>query len=169
MIITYRASFERHDEHVSRDLETTTTKGEDMSVNDTTRATQKIGKAGLAVKRGVIRSLNGIDEIEAEIVSLVRTIVSDALHATSFVEGESVGIIKDIVTGSIQAAEEFDAGLILSIKGVVKGIVMGASDVDGDLVDDGRRHLYRRRERDGSVRVIRQWRGGAVGAVGPAL
>ena len=37
-----------------------------------------IGKAGTAVKEGVVSSLKGINEIEAEIVSLVRNTVSNA-------------------------------------------------------------------------------------------
>ena len=47
----------------------------------------EIGKAGTAVKEGIISSLKGINEIEAEIVSLVRKTVAGALQAT----GSSAG------------------------------------------------------------------------------
>ena len=42
--------------------------------------------------QGVISSLKGINEIEAEIVSLVRNTVSNSLRATGAVAGETVGL-----------------------------------------------------------------------------
>ncbi len=49
----------------------------------------RIGKAGIAVKEGIISSLQGINEIEAEIVSLVRNTVSNTLRAGE--KSENIG------------------------------------------------------------------------------
>jgi len=40
-----------------------------------------LSQAGTAVKEGIVGSLKGINEIEAEIVSLVRNTVSNTLQA----------------------------------------------------------------------------------------
>ena len=42
---------------------------------------ETIGKVGTSVKEGVVSSLKGINEIESEIVSLVRNTVSTTLRA----------------------------------------------------------------------------------------
>ena len=88
---------------------TTTKGGSDMTNAETISgetSAQDIGKAGSAVKEGVVSSLKGINEIEAEIVSLVRNTVSNTLRATGAVADEAVGITKDVVKGAIQATEE---------------------------------------------------------------
>ncbi|HXX82137.1 MAG TPA: hypothetical protein VEI46_11350, partial [Thermodesulfovibrionales bacterium] len=54
-----------------------------------------ISKVGTSVKEGVVSSLKGINEIEAEIVSLVRNTVSNTLRATGSVANEAVTITKD--------------------------------------------------------------------------
>ncbi len=54
------------------------------------------GKAGTAVKEGVINSLRGLDEIEAEIVSLVRNTLSNALRTTGAVADESLSVTRDV-------------------------------------------------------------------------
>ena len=53
---------------------------------------EEIGKAGTAVKEGIICSLKGINEIEAEIVCLVRNTVLNTLRAGRDVAGESLSI-----------------------------------------------------------------------------
>lgn len=95
---------------------------------------EKLGSAGTNVKEGIISSLKGINEIEAEIVSLVRNTVSDSLRATGSVANESISIIRDVLKGTIAATEEVGTGLTISAKSVAKGIVMGVSDVGGDIV-----------------------------------
>lgn len=65
-----------------------------------------IGRAGSAVKEGVIGSLKEINEIQAEIVGLVRSTVSNALRVPGDVAGETVAITKDVVKGAIAATEE---------------------------------------------------------------
>jgi hypothetical protein len=47
------------------------TKEETIKESETSKG---IGKAGTTVKEGIVGSLKGINEIEAEIVSLVRTL-----------------------------------------------------------------------------------------------
>ena len=96
--------------------------------------TQSLGQAGTSVKDGVVSSLKGINEIEAEIVSLVRNTVSTSLRATGFLAGESLKVTQEVVKGAFQATEEVGTGLILSSKSVAKGMVMGISDVGGDVV-----------------------------------
>jgi hypothetical protein len=71
----------------------------------------EIGKAGTAVKEGIISSLRGINEIEAEMVSLVRNTVSNTLRAIGAVTGESIHLVRDVVKGAIQAIEEIGGGL----------------------------------------------------------
>jgi hypothetical protein len=94
----------------------------------------KMSEAGRAVKEGIVMSLRGVNEIEAEIVSLVRNVVSDSLKATGGIAGESVAITKEVMKGAIAATEEVGHGLVMSTKSVAKGIIMGVSDVGGDVV-----------------------------------
>jgi hypothetical protein len=49
---------------------------------------ETIGSAGTAVKKGIIGALKGLNEIEAEIVTLVRKTVSDAFKTTGGVAQE---------------------------------------------------------------------------------
>jgi hypothetical protein len=63
---------------------------------------EDVGKAGASVKAGIISGLKGINEIEAEIVSLVRNTVSNAFRATGTVINEGLEITKDVVKGAIQ-------------------------------------------------------------------
>ena len=93
-----------------------------------------LGKAGTAVKEGVIRSLKGLNEIEADIVSLVRNTVADSLKLTADVANLSLGLTTEIIKGAIKATEEVGTGLILSTKSVTKGVIMGVGDVGGDVV-----------------------------------
>jgi hypothetical protein len=72
-----------------------------------------IGKAGTTVKEGIIGSLRGINEIEAEMVSLVRGTISNTLRATGAVTSESVDLVRDVVKGAIQATEEIGGGAAL--------------------------------------------------------
>lgn len=126
-----------------------------------TEAKHNIGKAGSAVKEGVISSLKGINEIEAEIVSLVRNTVSNTLRATSAVAGETVGITKDVIKGAMQATEEVGTGLILSTKSVAKGVVMGVSDVGGDIVSvSGQTVRAPSRALPRSARILPWWPAG---------
>ena len=60
---------------------------------------ERIGKAGSTVKEGIVGSLKGINEIEAEIVSLVRNTVSNTLQATGSVATEGVNVTKDVLKG----------------------------------------------------------------------
>ena len=43
---------------------------------------ESIGRAGTAIKVGIISALKGVNEIEAEIVELVRQTMSNALKAS---------------------------------------------------------------------------------------
>ena len=55
-------------------------------------AGRTIGAAGTAVRTGITGSLRGIDEIESDIVSLVRNTVSNTLRATGAVGTEAVSV-----------------------------------------------------------------------------
>lgn len=71
-----------------------------------TEAKHTIGEAGSAVEECVISSLKGINEIEAEIINLVRNTVSNRHRATGSVVVDAVGITKDVIERAIQASEE---------------------------------------------------------------
>jgi hypothetical protein len=98
-----------------------------------------MGRAGTAVKEGVARSLKGLNEIEADIVSLVRNTVSDTLKLTADIADMSLSLTTEVVKGAIKATEEVGTGLILSTKSVTKGVIMGVGDVGGDEI--GRAHV----------------------------
>ena len=68
-------------------------------------------KAGAAVKEGIIGSLTGISEIEAEIVGLVRNTASNSFRASGAVASEGINVTPDIIKGAIQAMEEIGTGL----------------------------------------------------------
>lgn len=110
---------------------TTMSETEQRSGSETNRT---IGRAGSAVKVGVIRSLHGIYEIETEIVYLVRHTVADSLKTAGSLTAEAGSITKDVVTGAIRATEEVGTGLILSTKSVVKGALIGVNDIGGDVL-----------------------------------
>jgi predicted transcriptional regulator len=109
---------------------------EEKSYEETPRTDIKatMGKAGATVKEGVVTILKGVNEIETQIVTLVRSTVSDTLKATGSVAGETVNVTKDVLQGTIKAAEEVGTGLLLSSKSVAKGIIMGVSDAGGDVL-----------------------------------
>jgi hypothetical protein len=65
----------------------------------------KIGAAGAAVKSGIVNSLRGIDEIEAEIVSLVRDTISNSIKTSGALSTETVAMVHDVVQGAISATE----------------------------------------------------------------
>jgi hypothetical protein len=100
----------------------------------TTGYAVQIGNAGATVKTGMVSSLRGIDEIEAEIVTLVRNTVSNSMRASGAVTQEGIATVRDVVKGAISATEEVGAGLVLSSKSVAKGVVMGMADVGGDVI-----------------------------------
>ena len=104
---------------------------------------QAMGGAGTTVKEGVLSGLKGINEIETQIVTLVRNTVSDTLKATGSVADETVKVTKDVLQGTFKAAEEVGTGLLLSTKSVAKGIIMGVSDVGGDVLSVAKQVIER--------------------------
>jgi hypothetical protein len=68
-----------------------------------------MGKAGATVKEGVLSSLKGINEIETQIVTLVRNTVSDTLKATGSVADETVNLTRSLLQGTFKAAAEVGA------------------------------------------------------------
>jgi len=93
-----------------------------------------LGAVGTTVKDGLVQSLKGIEEIESEIVSMVRQTVSDALRATGSMANEGVGVTRDVVLGALAATQEVGTGAVNATKSVAKGIILGVADVGGDLV-----------------------------------
>ena len=57
---------------------------------------EAIGKAGTTVKEGIVSSLKGINEIEAEIVSVVRSAVSSTLRTTGDIANETIKVTTDV-------------------------------------------------------------------------
>lgn len=84
-----------------------------MATEATTRAGQsekEMGVAGVAVKEGIVNSIQSIEHVQGEIVNLVRQTVSSALKATGAVVEESVGVIRDVLKGAVAATEEIGVG-----------------------------------------------------------
>ena len=101
-------------------------------------AARSIGEAGTTVKTGIAGSLRGIDEIESEIVSLVRNTVSNTLRATGAVGTEAASVARG--RGQRCAVRDRRCGepvLVLTTKSVAKGVVLGVSDAQAG----GARHL----------------------------
>ena len=100
----------------------------------TERTANRLGAAGGAVKDGMIRSLRGVNEIEAEMVSVVRSTVSDTLRATGSIADETVHVARDAILGALQATDQVGNGLVVTMKSVAKGVILGVSDVGGDAI-----------------------------------
>ena len=93
-----------------------------------------VGETGATLKDVVLSSLEGINQIETQMVALVRNTVSDTLKATGSVADETLNVTKEVLRGIFNAAADVGTGLLLSSKSVAKGIVVGVSDVGGDLL-----------------------------------
>ncbi len=63
------------------------------------QALGEIGKAGGTVKAGIVNSLRGVDDIEAEIVTLVRHTVSNTLTATGQVATDAMVVVRYVAKG----------------------------------------------------------------------
>ena len=61
---------------------------------------ERIGKAGTTVKKGMVSTLKGLNEIEAEITSFVRHTVSDTLREGGEAAKETLSITRDVVKGA---------------------------------------------------------------------
>jgi hypothetical protein len=96
-----------------------------------------------SVAEGVVRSLSGLRDIEAEIVDAARGAVSDTTGATHAIAGDLFEDLGCVVEGTIQATRESEIGRRLSLKGVAQGIVMGVSDLGGDVARAARQMVAR--------------------------
>ena len=84
-----------------------------------------LGRAGSAVRDGVVGSLTTLNRIEGEIVALVRSAVSSALGAAGTAADELVAVVREVVTGAVQATEQVGTGLVASTNSIAKGVVLG--------------------------------------------
>jgi hypothetical protein len=75
-----------------------------------------------------------MNEIEAELVNLVRHTLSDTLTATGAVASESVTLVSGVMQGTIQATEEVGTGVIVSMKNVTQHLVTGVRDIGGNVL-----------------------------------
>src|SRR3989304_9382084 len=69
-----KAISHKHERAAAMQMETAETSKQRIDI-------EEIGHVGTSVKDGIVSSLKGINEIEAEIVSLVRNIVSNTQRA----------------------------------------------------------------------------------------
>ena len=92
-----------------------------------------LGRAGTAVRDGIVGSLTTLTRIEGDIVMLVRSAVSSTLGATGTVASELVVVVRDVVAGALQATDEVGTGLVASTKSIAKGVVLGVHEVGGDV------------------------------------
>lgn len=93
-----------------------------------------LGEAGSAARDGVVRSLQGLVSIEAEVAALVRKAIVDGLNVSQSTAKGLVGVVRDVVSGAIQATEQNGSSLAVSIKGLARGVVMGVHDARADVV-----------------------------------
>jgi hypothetical protein len=94
----------------------------------------RLGKAGTAVKGGMIERIVDVQRIEGDLVQLVRTSVSDALRASGAAAGDMSEVMRDVVAGAIGAVEQVGTGLALCMKALAKGAIMGVHDTGGDVI-----------------------------------
>ena len=80
--------------------------------------TVRLGKAGSAVHGGMLDIIGDAQRIESELVQLVRTAVSDALHAGGAVATDMTEVARDVTLGAISAVEQVGTGLAMSMKTV---------------------------------------------------
>lgn len=102
-------------------------------------AKARVGKRAAArlpaaeVREGIARSLKGLIAIEADIASLVRRTVVDALPDGAATAKQLHGLVRDVVTAGIEGTEQAGIELVVSIKGIAKGVVLGVNDIRADL------------------------------------
>ena len=92
-----------------------------------------MNRVGAMVRDGLVGSLKGIGEIEAELVSLVRHTVAKQLRHPGSTSADKGEVLPVIVANALRAIPEGDTGITFSLKSVVKGTVLGVSDVCGDV------------------------------------
>jgi hypothetical protein len=90
-----------------------------------------MSRVGVMVRDGLVSSLKGIGEIEAEIVSRVRHCVAKHLRNVGLTSKSDE--LHIIVANALRATLESDTGITFSLKSVVKGTVLGISDGCGDI------------------------------------
>lgn len=93
-----------------------------------------VAGVGQTVKEGVVETLKGLDEIESELIGLVRSTVSNALRASGAVAGDVVDVVREVVKSALSATSEIGCDAIVATKAVAKGAILGVADVGGDLI-----------------------------------
>jgi len=74
--------------------------------------------------------LKALKELEAEIVSFVRSAVARALRAGDGVSAE--GVVQRMMASALVAADDAGAGLLIGAKNTAKGLILGIQDTGGD-------------------------------------
>ncbi|SEO44237.1 hypothetical protein [Nitrosovibrio sp. Nv6] len=97
-------------------------------------ADRALGPAGDTVKTGIAGSLKGIDEIESDIVSLVRNTVSNTLRATGAVGTEAVDVTRTTVNAAAQGIGDIGTTAITSVRDILVSVVEGIKDVAGSAL-----------------------------------
>lgn len=109
--------------------------GINMAKNGETMSESAITTTGTAIKDGLVGSLKGLNEIEAQLVSMVGNAVSDTLRTTGTVARDGLTIAKDVVSGTVQTVADVGTGLTNSAKNVVREVVTDMSEVGGDVLN----------------------------------
>jgi hypothetical protein len=92
-----------------------------------------VGAIGTSVKEGVVRSLRGVDEVEAEAFTVARDTVSNAIRTTGAVANDVITVTRDVARGAIQATEETGNGLLGATRNVAKEFLRDVTDVSTDV------------------------------------
>lgn len=88
-------------------------------------------RTGAVIGERITGSLKGIREIEAEIVSHVRHVVTGRLHSRHATFGDSA-LTRDVLHGVLQAVQQVGSDTSLCIKSATKALVLAACDVGSD-------------------------------------
>jgi hypothetical protein len=118
-----------------------------------------VGAIGTSVKEGVVQSLRGVDEVEAEAFNVVRDTVSNAIRTTGVVANDVITVTRDVARGAIQATEETGNQLLGATRNVAKEFVRDVTDVGTDV------GTLASSAAEGVVNTAARLGGGAVSAV----
>ena len=92
-------------------------------------AGRALGDAGNTVKTGLAGSLRGIDEIESELVTVVRNTLSNTLRATGAVGTEAVDITRTTVSAAAEGIGDIGTTAVTSVRDILVSVVGGIKDV----------------------------------------
>src|SRR5262245_6190623 len=92
---------------------------------------------GTALKEGVVGSLKGINEVEAEALHVIEQTAAGALNVTHTVAVDGLTAIKDVAGGMVQTLTDVGTGVTGGLKTVATSMVNGVNDVGSGVLTVG--------------------------------